>query len=592
MPISEDYEIDLSKVLGVGYSGPVTVAQHKRTGRKCAVKTFHKRAMDKKRFGYLQAEVNIYIKLDHPHIARLLDVYEDEHTVSLVMEMCTGKELYHRLAKRKIFRESDAAETTHQMLLAISYLHSHQVVHRDLKLENWLYESEAQDAHLKLIDFGFSKLWERNTRMHQSCGSITYVAPEVLKKDYTNACDIWSLGVIVFMLLAGHPPFHDPDQDILVDLILRGNCYFHEKQWRNVTETAKDFVKSLLRVQPDRRPNAETALAHPWISRQRRPSIAEIQANEPLSPSILEGMRQHAMSSHLKRAVLLMVAYSLSSEDIAGLNATFLALDKNKHGTVTLSEFRRALESFNDIPNVEVERLFDSLDHAHSGEITYTDFVAAMLQTRVRLHEDLIHEAFSRLDQSNSERITAEDLRKVLGEEAFAEEDLGKLLAECDPSGSGSLSYEDFLRLLQSEQAYEEDKEGVDASPRKQATRRLAKMANAVVDTELVRMELDEDGKEPSSPRIRRVLSNSWQKKLLQRQLSPKLGDLECLTACNVETPPVSKLSSPVVSRIGSPRRSISMNSGNLPDLPELKLVDQAVSSPKDEVGRRNMISL
>lgn len=128
--------------------------------------------------------------MDHPHVASLTDVYESEDQLYLVMECMLGGELFDRVVKRKRFTEKDAAKAVYQMLLAVNYIHSHDVVHRDIKLENFLYEAQDSD-HLKLIDFGFSKIWQPNTTMAVSCGTLAYVAPEVLEKSYTSQCDLW-----------------------------------------------------------------------------------------------------------------------------------------------------------------------------------------------------------------------------------------------------------------------------------------------------------------------------------------------------------------------------------------------------------------
>merc|ERR1712048_298793 len=183
---------------------------------------------------------------DHPHVARLVDVYESSDRLSLVMECMEGGELFDRVSERKVFSETDASHATWQMLLAVNYIHSKNVVHRDLKLENFLYESKNTD-HLKLIDFGFSKIWEKNTKMELSCGTLSYVAPEVLKKSYTSQCDMWSLGVIVFILLVGYMPFSG-DDEVQFAHIKAGRYKKKPERWNSISEVAKDFTFKLLLV--------------------------------------------------------------------------------------------------------------------------------------------------------------------------------------------------------------------------------------------------------------------------------------------------------------------------------------------------------
>merc|ERR1719253_1495711 len=177
-----------------------------KSPEKFAVKAFKMSSVTGEKKTQLLAEVEIFLCMDHPHVTRLYDVFESEDQLHLVMECMEGGELFDRVTELKRFGESDAADAVYQMLLALNYIHSHGIVHRDLKLENFLYDKPGS-SHLKLIDFGFSKIWDPNVKMHVSCGTLSYVAPEVLDKDYRSQCDLWSLGVVTFIILAGYMPF-------------------------------------------------------------------------------------------------------------------------------------------------------------------------------------------------------------------------------------------------------------------------------------------------------------------------------------------------------------------------------------------------
>ncbi|CAK9106757.1 unnamed protein product [Durusdinium trenchii] len=246
--LDQDYEVFPKKVLGEGCSGLVVMAKGRTDGRMYALKRIHKLKVQPKVLKQLTAEVEIYLMLDHPHIAALRDVYETDSEIALLTECCEGGELYSRLSSSGTYAEADAANATHQMLLAVGYLHAHHVVHRDLKLENFLYESSDPNSLLKLIDFGFAKIWDPSTLMMASCGSIAYVSPDVLKGEgYTNKCDLWKLGV---------------SWDAGANILCANVDWSHKSRWRKVSEDAVDFVKCLLVRDPLQRMDVGACVAH------------------------------------------------------------------------------------------------------------------------------------------------------------------------------------------------------------------------------------------------------------------------------------------------------------------------------------------
>jgi len=265
--LSDDFDLT-GEVLGHGLSGDVVVARGKLDQGRYAMKTISSKGSGAaSKIMKLTSEVEIYITLSHPNIAKLHGIYEGGGRVCLMMECCTGGELYARLQQRGVFPSDDAADATRQMLRAVGYLHSRKVVHRDLKLENFLYQSEEPDSALKLIDFGFAKVWDDPSQLMMSpCGSISYVSPDVLSgKGYTNKCDLWSLGVIVWMLLSGYPPFHGEDREVMRKIKAEDPDWSHKSRWKKVPSDAIGFVKKLLDKDPSRRPGAGEAAYHPWL---------------------------------------------------------------------------------------------------------------------------------------------------------------------------------------------------------------------------------------------------------------------------------------------------------------------------------------
>ncbi|KAF4650580.1 hypothetical protein FOZ61_000189 [Perkinsus olseni] len=441
-PIDQFYQFDENRVIGSGYNGPVRLATNRRLNKAFAVKSFKKKRISSKKMALLKSEVDIYLRLDHPNIARLHEVFEDDKFVHIVMEYCKGKELYHRLVSKENqhFSESVAAETTYQMLLPLKYLHAHSVVHRDIKLENFLYDTKDEDATLKLIDFGFSKIIDPSRRMHQSCGSVAYVAPEVLEGSYTNKCDLWSLGVIVYMLLSGAPPFHGSERDMLVS-IEEGVYDMPEKRWGNISPQAKDFVHRLLLRDPEKRMSASEALQHPWIVDRS----STVCGSYKIGNEVLQSMRRYAACSHFRRAAMCMMAYSLTSDEIRDLKFQFWALDTERKGVIKLCDMVTVMKENLDISNREIEHIFNVLDQSRDGEIEYSEFVAAMLLNRVKFHEDLVRDTFRAFDVKGTGKLTIENVLEILGEDI---EDADKLFQEGEVDDNGEIDYEKFLRAL------------------------------------------------------------------------------------------------------------------------------------------------
>jgi len=209
--------------------------------------------------------VEILLKIEHPNIIKLLDLFDTPEKLYLVMELVTGGELFDRIVEREQYSESDAKEVMRQLLNAIEYIHSKDIVHRDLKPENLLLEDESQDTNIKLTDFGLSKIFDTEY-MKTACGTPGYVAPEILNATgYGSAVDMWSAGVILYILLCGYPPFYNDNDAKLFESIMAANYHFHSPYWDNISKEAKDVIRALLVVDPIERLTAAQAKEMEWF---------------------------------------------------------------------------------------------------------------------------------------------------------------------------------------------------------------------------------------------------------------------------------------------------------------------------------------
>ncbi|GAX19767.1 calcium/calmodulin-dependent protein kinase I [Fistulifera solaris] len=252
-----NYHID-PKELGHGHYGVVRKCMHRETGEVYAIKSIRKSKVNK--IEVLKREIEILKEVKHPHIIQLFDVYEDERYLHLITELCTGGELFDRIiAKTQSaeghFSEHDAALLVRDILDAIRYCHDEkQIVHRDLKPENFLFLTPAENAPVKIIDFGLSRHDDAHQGIMQTkVGTPYYVAPEVLRREYTKMCDIWSIGVITYILLCGYPPFYGDSDTQIFESVKVGRFDFPSPEWDDISKSAKAFVTEMLQKDPDKR---------------------------------------------------------------------------------------------------------------------------------------------------------------------------------------------------------------------------------------------------------------------------------------------------------------------------------------------------
>ncbi|XP_069192329.1 calcium/calmodulin-dependent protein kinase type 1 isoform X1 [Procambarus clarkii] len=265
MPSVEDKYL-LKDLLGTGAFSQVRLAEVRDDpSRVVAIKIIDKKALKGKEDS-LENEIKVLRRLQHPNIVQLLDTYEDSEHVYLIIELVTGGELFDRIVEKGSYTEKDAADLIRQVLEAVDYMHDQGVVHRDLKPENLLYFSQDEESKIMISDFGLSKM-EDSGIMATACGTPGYVAPEVLaQKPYGKAVDVWSIGVIAYILLCGYPPFYDENDANLFAQILKGEFEFDSPYWDEISDSAKDFIRQLMCVDVEKRYTCKQSLGHPWIS--------------------------------------------------------------------------------------------------------------------------------------------------------------------------------------------------------------------------------------------------------------------------------------------------------------------------------------
>jgi len=437
--INEDY-IVTSESLGSGMNGHVRLATSRLdSSREFAVKSFSLRSLSAAQRHQIEMEVTLSLSMDHPNIVRVMDAYEYQGRLDLVMERMEGGELFDRAQQKHTFSELEAADVARQILAALSHMHARGVAHRDVKLENVMFERSGGD-HMKMVDLGVADVL-RFGRLKGLCGTPEYVAPEVWHSHYTERCDLWSLGVVVYILLSGQMPFSGSDAKLYA-LAAKGQYSMDGNRWHGVSSEARAFIQALLEVDPVRRISAQQALALPWITRATRPAT--------VAPSTVAALRAFPSLSQFERCSLRMIALMLSPGEEEVLRAQFLALDRKSRGTVSLQDLKSALAVRQGADDHWVQETFSALCSSRNkcadDEVCYSDFLAAMIPSHLCVGDNLLRSAFRKFDVHDNGTITGPDLERLCSD--FEGTGVEALVREASASRSSAINFPEFVTVM------------------------------------------------------------------------------------------------------------------------------------------------
>lgn len=441
----DSYDIEKARglALGAGSFGIVTKARCKTSQVDRALKTIDLRLVKQpKKFEH---EITIQKQLDHPNVVRLYETFRDGRNLYMILELCTGGELFDRIMDEAPhgFSEQRAAVLVRQMLLALCYLHASKIAHRDVKPENFLLADKTKDSRVKLIDFGLASSFEVGKPMVTKVGTPYYVAPQVMQGSYTEKCDIWSCGVVTFILLCGRPPFNARTDSGIFAKVKAGVFTFKSPDWDGHSSESKDFISNMLKMDEKSRSSAAELLKQAWS--------AKSQAQGPICTSFMNRLKNFQASTKLQKVALTVLAQTLKDDQVETLSNTFRALDKDGDGRLSAEEIREGLSNWGmEIPP-GLTTIFETIDSDHSGSIDYSEFLAATLDKQVLMRRDMCWEAFRVFDIDGDGKLTAEELGKLMkehGNEKIDESRIKAMMAEVDLNGDGSIDFEEFCIML------------------------------------------------------------------------------------------------------------------------------------------------
>ena len=408
-------EFKFLKPLGGGHFGTVRKAfrrSDKEPYHYFAIKSISIKNMTQKDYDDLVKEVDIISGLDHPNIIKFYETYHDECFFHIVMELCKGKEVFDNICNHGYLRENKVQNIIFKVLLAIAHCHSRGITHRDLKPENILFESLKADAEIKLIDFGLSRKYSKDEKMHTILGTPYYVAPEVLKGNYDEKCDIWSIGAMTYLMLCGDPPFTGDSNNEIFKKIVKGELKFNLYKWKNISEDAKDFVKLCLNKNAAQRPSATEAISHRWF-KYVTSKIHDLK-NIPLK--ILENIINFDVDDKFKQMILKYMINNINREEVmSSYKNAYYAMDINHNGWIEVSEFKKIFKlSKINISEEKINHIYNIIDQTKKGGIDYTEFLMAGINKNELITKNNLENAFNYFDANKSEFIEVEDLEETL----------------------------------------------------------------------------------------------------------------------------------------------------------------------------------
>ena len=330
------------------------------------------------------------------------------------------------------------------MISAVEYCHNNGICHRDLKPENLLYLNEGSEIKnpIRVIDFGLSQVIYPDQKLKTKVGTAYYVAPEILNGSYTEKCDIWSAGVILYILLSGSPPFNGPNDNEIYRKISKMKFDYPEKKWKTISRDAIDLINHMLAPE-NQRYTAKQVLAHPWLQNANKYNLVNLNFDPKF-------FKDYAQSNLIKKMALLFIASRLEQNEIKDLKRIFGAFDKEKNGQISFEELKQGLLQVkpNFANDREIFELFKSIDVDKNGKIDYTEFLASTLQKKSYLRIERLFEAFSLFDKDGSGKITRNEIMQVLRLEKEQEIEVAKIMELADKDKDGAIDYKEFLLLM------------------------------------------------------------------------------------------------------------------------------------------------
>ena len=441
--------------LGDGSYGVVYLAVNIITKQNMAMKKIKKVKENEIDDMEIKNEINILKKLDHPNIVKIIEFYSAPKAYYIITDFCSCGELYNQIKNQ--YSENQLAVLFYQVLSGLYYLHSNNIVHRDLKLENILISEIEKDKvtnekyfWVKIIDFGTAKIFEKNKSEKAVVGSSYYIAPEVLHKHYNEKCDTWSVGVILYMLIVGRAPFDGKDDEEIIENIEKGQFNSKHKKLLNSSEEVQDLVKKLLEVNVKKRLSSSEALKHPWFKKFNGKSLYSNIEKEKILV-YLNRLRNFRINSKFQQMVLAFIVHNIpNTKEAKDILKIFRMFNNKDDGKLTKKELYQGLILYYNEKEIkkEIDDIFLLLDGANRGCIEYEEFLRATLDQKFLLSEENLIYAFNFFDKDNTGKISVDKIKNIFIDDKVNEDVFRSIFNEIDINQDGEIDFQEFKDMM------------------------------------------------------------------------------------------------------------------------------------------------
>ena len=452
----EDYK--RLNFLGEGSFASVYRVQNRYTDVICAMKIIKKNfscsAEDEKD---IFNEINILRMMDHPGVLKLFEFYSNKQNYSIVTELCPGGELFQQIIDRGPFDEKYSAFIMYQLFSAINYCHKMHIVHRDLKPENILIVDKDRNGYpiIKVCDFGTSKIFQKGRAERKLVGSSYYIAPEVLSKHYNEKCDLWSCGVIMYILLSARPPFGGQDDEEIMERVSTGEYDLESPPFNKLSSNALDLIKKLLTMDYNERISAEQALNHLWFKANKSQELFNKINDNGTIRDLIQNLKNYRRTSIIQETALAYLVHHFPQiKDVVNSCKLFNQIDKSGDGKITKAELLKGLSERYKSNTLEkdVDIIYENLDMDNNGYIGYEEFVRGAVSKEYFVRDNALQFAFRYFDKDDSGEITFDEIEelfiKSIPDKQKVHETLLEIIKEVDTDNDNRINYDEFRKVM------------------------------------------------------------------------------------------------------------------------------------------------